>query len=82
MYLSLFADVVYGCTCECLYTAHSGERGEAGLSPVLLCLVFFSALARRILQKPVEIIVGEKGRTAAAVQQYVEVMEEERKFFR
>ncbi|EPT32005.1 DEAD/DEAH box helicase domain-containing protein [Toxoplasma gondii ME49] len=40
------------------------------------------ALARRILQKPVEIIVGEKGRTAANVQQYVEVMEEERKFFR
>ncbi|PFH33814.1 DEAD/DEAH box helicase domain-containing protein [Besnoitia besnoiti] len=40
------------------------------------------ALARRILQKPVEIIVGEKGRTAANVQQYVEIMEEERKFFR
>ncbi|OXB72212.1 UNVERIFIED_CONTAM: hypothetical protein H355_014953 [Colinus virginianus] len=30
------------------------------------------ALARRILRKPLEIIVGEKGRTASTVQQYVE----------
>ncbi|XP_026189640.1 uncharacterized protein LOC34617984 [Cyclospora cayetanensis] len=40
------------------------------------------SLARRILYKPIEVVVGEKGRTAAKVQQYVEVMDEERKFYR
>ncbi|KAL8272150.1 hypothetical protein Esti_003919 [Eimeria stiedai] len=40
------------------------------------------SLARRILYKPIEVVVGEKGRTAAKVQQYVEVLEEERKFYR
>ena len=41
-----------------------------------------AALARRILYKPVEVVVGEKGRTAAKVQQYVEVLDEERKFYK
>lgn len=47
-----------------------------------VCDSFGSALARRILYKPIEVVVGEKGRTAAKVQQYVEVMDEERKFYR
>lgn len=37
---------------------------------VALCL---KALARRILRKPIEISVGDKGQTASRIEQYVEV---------
>eukprot|EP00922_Rhytidocystis_sp_ex-Travisia-forbesii_P056685 GHVS01083865.1.p1 GENE.GHVS01083865.1~~GHVS01083865.1.p1 ORF type:complete len:849 (+),score=135.40 GHVS01083865.1:158-2704(+) len=40
------------------------------------------ALARQILRKPLEVIVGEKGRTASRVTQYVEVRPEGEKLYR
>ena len=40
------------------------------------------ALARGILHKPIEIVIGEKGRTAAHIQQYVEVRPENQKLLR
>lgn len=40
-----------------------------------------SALARKILRRPIEITVGEKGQTAQRIEQYVEVWPAQRNKF-
>lgn len=40
------------------------------------------SLAKTILQQPVEIVVGNRGQTCNNIEQFVEVIEEEEKFWR
>lgn len=40
------------------------------------------SLAKTILQHPIEIVVGNRGQTCNNIEQFVEVIEEEEKFWR
>ncbi|CAD2108252.1 adenosinetriphosphatase [Plasmodium vinckei petteri] len=43
---------------------------------------YIQNLAKKLLYKPIEIIVGEKGKTNNNIYQFVEVLEEQKKLFR